>query len=213
VTDGAGRPIPGARVVVAGVAEIVTTDANGRYAWHELPGGSRIVSIEKIGYAPVRTIADLYPLDSVTVNARMTRVTALAAVTVNERQRKSALVTEINARIAGAPGRFVDSTKIAKMAGLWQAFEQPSLYVDRNSAGGFHVIVKKVPLFKANIQNCDPAIFIDGQHATAQDLSDISKERVAVIETYLRGGSTPLQYMVNACGTILVWTKDYVRLP
>jgi hypothetical protein len=213
VADAGGRPIPDARVMVAGVAETVTTDANGRYARRDLPGGSRTVSIQKIGYGPVLSIADLYPLDSVTVDARMTRVTTLATVNVNERQRKSALVTEINTRIAGAPGRFVDSTKIAKMAGLWQAFEQPSLTVDRNSAGGFRVIVRKVPLFKANVEICSPAIFIDGQQASAQDLSDISKDRIAVIETYLRGGSTPLQYMVNACGTILVWTKDFVRLP
>jgi hypothetical protein len=116
VSDGVGRPISGARVVVAGVAEAVTTDANGRYVSRDLPGGSRIVSVEKIGYAPVRTIADLYPFDSVTVNAQMARVTALATVNINERQRRSALVTEINARIAGAPARFVDSTKIAKMA-------------------------------------------------------------------------------------------------
>jgi hypothetical protein len=223
VTDGGGRPIPGARVVAAGVAEAVTTDANGRYVWRELPGGSRIVSIEKIGFAPVRTIADLYPLDSVTVNARMTKVTALPTVTVSERQRKSAAVDEINARIHGFSGRFVDSTALAKMPRLYYAFYQPSLFVHINSAGGFQVQVKKPALTgggpanpKVNVDYyCYPPIFIDEFRASAQDLVDLdrNKDRIAVIETYVRGGSTPLQYMVNACGTILVWTKDYVRLP
>jgi hypothetical protein len=100
------------------------------------------------------------------------------------------------------------------MPGLWAAFEQPSLYVDKNGggAGAWTVIVRKVPLFKPNVENCSPAIFVDGLQGTAQELADINKDNVAVIETYVRGGSTPLKYMVNACGTILVWTKQYVNL-
>jgi hypothetical protein len=209
-----GRPIPAARVVVSDVAGIATADGRGRFARHDLPTGAHVVTVAAIGHAPLRTIVDLYPFDSVTIDARLPRVTSLATVTVSEGRRRAAEVYDINMRIAGAPGRFVDSTAIAKMPGLWAAFEQPSLYVDKNGggAGAWTVIVRKVPLFKPNVENCSPAIFVDGLQGTAQELADINKDNVAVIETYVRGGSTPLKYMVNACGTILVWTKQYVNL-
>jgi len=226
ITEVGGQPISDARVAVSGVDGAVTTDASGHFALQAIPQGRRRISVRKVGFVPVQTVADVYPSDSVILDMSLTRVTTLAAVTVSDRQRKRAAVEEIRERIRGAPGRFVDSTALAKLPSLSLAFQGPAVSIRVNSAGGWTVQVNKQSLNqeptklnpyagprKELTMACDPAIFIDGLQANEQDLSDMDKNRVAVTEFYLRGGSTPLEYMVNACGTILVWTKEFVRIP
>lgn len=52
VTDAAGQPLAEVRVSVAEASRAATTDADGRYALSNLPGGTFSVSFALVGYAP-----------------------------------------------------------------------------------------------------------------------------------------------------------------
>ncbi len=54
VTEQAGgRPLPGARVTVAGTARGVVTGADGTYLLGGVPAGTRMLRVELLGYSPV----------------------------------------------------------------------------------------------------------------------------------------------------------------
>jgi hypothetical protein len=220
VTDSSGRGLQDARVRVAAAGRSVRTDARGRYSIPSLPAGPYRVSVEAVGYLPASMSADLYGGDSVALNVRLSSVAPqLPTVTVEARRRRAAALSDIDSRRRSGIGSYVDSIRLKDMPGLWRAFDQNLVSVVMKSPNDWTIHIYKPSLAAGSASGssvaayCAPAITIDGMKSDMETLRTIAKDEVALIEVYAHSGSGPMQYMTNACGAVVVWTKGFVTLP
>jgi hypothetical protein len=117
VYDAEGRPVEGARVEVLGVAQSARTDASGRYALYDAPGGLQTIRGGAIGYA-VQTV-DVKVTDGARVsrNIQLDRSAAQSSLT--------GVVTDALTRepIAGATLWLGTKRTISDQEGVYMFFE------------------------------------------------------------------------------------------
>jgi len=221
VTDTEGYPLRAARVTITGTATEARTDAQGRFTLRGVHAGKRVATVQRIGYEPARRLVDAYPGDSAVLNVRLTRMTTLAAVTVRERERVNELRADIAQRLRLGLGVFTDSLKLDKLAGTWQAFGAANMRVQMNTRGEWKILfatVNKVSPW------CTPVLYIDDNVTTHDQLVQLPKDEIALIEAYRPATRAPLRYAGTGslryepgdgsgiCGVVLVWTKTFVRV-
>jgi len=240
VKDPGGRPIVTARVRLLDVAgEARVTGRGGEFAYRGVPPGQHVVSIEAIGYERVRRVVLVQAGDSAHMDVRLGRLSTLKAVAVTERERVNALRVDITARVVAGHGYTVDSLKLAKVAQVYQAFNVPQTRL-KIQGSRFVVQVRQLgfTISKTNPDSwCVPAVYIDDAPAGFDQLSDVPKENIALIEFYNRVANAPLRYtgtgslgsysttspsaagagervgvVQSACGVVLVWTKAFLRV-
>jgi hypothetical protein len=238
VRDPGGRGIVTARVRLLDVAgEARVTGRNGEFAWRGVPAGQHVVSIEAIGYERARRVVLVGDGDSAHVDVRLARLATLSAVTIEERARVNALRVDIASRVVAGHGYIMDSLKLARVAHVYQAFNVPATRV-RIQGSRFVVDVQQLgfQISKTNPDSwCVPAVYIDDIALGFDQLSDLPKENIALIEYYNRVANAPLKYtgtgtlgshsttsssaasarggvVQSACGVVLVWTKAFLRV-
>ena len=203
-----GRPVAGARVSVRGTDVVVSTDSAGMFRATGLPAGTRAVDVTALGYAPVRTAADLRP----------NRETSIAVST----GAKIATVSSVNVvgatpdrggflqRRAAGVGYFLDANTIEQRGA--QNVAQALLNAPTLRANGYDS--QNRPLISGR-NYCKPSAFLDGQLLRdgvggVDDL--LTVRRVGGIEVYPSAVEAPAQFRGanGSCAVILVWTRAYV---
>ena len=204
VADSAGRPVPDARVLADGIAEL-RSGPDGRFVLRGVPVGTRQVEVLAIGMMPVVTAVDVSPIDTASVLATMRRVTILDVVRVTASPQVRRLVRDLEERRTSGMGYVRDSSEIANHGSLSSVlFEFPSVRVDRKNVAGDFIVT----LPGTGSARCVANVIIDGQKSDFDQLNFLRPADIAAMEVYPRRMSLPMQFMrFDDCGAIIVWTK------
>jgi hypothetical protein len=192
VRDSLGRPVPDARILLAGAPDSARTDASGRFVLRHAPPGRRLATVAALGYTGARRLLDVQVGDSAFMDVRLDRLATLATVTVRERQRVSALRDEIAQRSRAGFGYITDSLKLASMQGTWMALEVPNATVVQNGPWSWAVVVARVTAM--GVVNCIPTVWLDNERSEFEQLAMVPKDNFAIIEFYSREANVPLRY-------------------
>ena len=166
------------------------------------------------------------------------RAQALRVVKVTERKEIDRRIDEANQRRRAGFGFFADSTSIAKLPGLREAFNYPNVHTGGTASawtvymtgnystsdiqevsagtsktstgdrGGFGAGRPK----QIQIKECTPTIYIDGLKGDNALLPALNKNDIALIEIFNSPQRVPLRYQESeTCAAVLFWTKQYVN--
>jgi hypothetical protein len=213
---GNGALVEGARVEVAGTDVVTQTDQRGVFALNNIPLGTQVVVIRKVGFTSQAIPVDVLPnqqprltvslanfvsyLDPVVVTARVDH--ALKSVGFVDRKRQG-----LGQYITAAD---IDRHKYTYMTDIIRS-RVPGIRLDRTSAGP----ILRAP--RSSIVRGAACVhyFVDDVRWTSiseGDINAINPAEVAGVEFY-QGNATPIQYgTVDDCTTVVIWTKTRVGM-
>ena len=208
VTDEAGRPIDGARVVLDDAPQ-VRSGTDGRFAVRDVLPGTRQLEVLVIGMHPVVVVADVLANELTTVTAILTRVTLLEAVRITGSPWQQRLMRDFDDRKRQGGGTVLDSTDIARrgtMAAVFSAL--PSVQVKYGRGGQF-----SLELPGRMSSRCAAGVWVDGFRAELDEIYSLRPEDIAAVESYPRSMQVPMKFMSTQsdCGVVVIWTKRFLR--
>jgi len=219
VLDSAGAPVENARVQIAGVSHVATTNDRGVARMDRVPAGNRIVSASRIGYTAARVAVEFRAGETVarTITLRGEPV-ALAGVSGTAARNDQTLARHgfYNRQRAGfgafMTGETIDRLRPARTVDLFRRMRGFSVIQTRR--GYYEIVTNRGPSNMSG--SCDgPLIFLDNilvpaRSSSREDmLTFINPESIAGIEAYPSPATVPAQYNITgaACGVVLLWTK------
>ncbi|MCI0432473.1 MAG: TonB-dependent receptor [Gemmatimonadetes bacterium] len=226
------RPIAGAIVSVDGIEGRVLTDQRGGFAIEGIPAGSRLLTVEMIGYATrSETIAVRAGAihDASVVLAQQ----AIALDPIHVSVRSGFLeASGFYARRQSSGGDFftreeIERRRASELTDILR--DVPGTRIHLLDAGQRHVRFNRsvgetlaFDLTTEVLPGCEPDLYIDGaifRYRMPQNASEhrvdgfdvLGLAEVEGVEVY-SGPDAPLRYQ-NPCGVILVWTRRGNVLP
>lgn len=204
-----GRPLAGIRVGVADGPQ-TRTDADGAWRLVGLPGGTRMLDVRGIGYAPLRLAVDV--IDSAPPLAVALLSTQAMLDTVRVRASiPRAVVTGFSERRRSFAGRFYDSTDVARRhptvtTDLFRMI--PGMYMDAPRGA-----IGDAPLMRSAFgDRCVPSYFLDGMPVAVADALDLDNlvrpGDIKGLEIYA-DGTVPAEFQLamTGCGAVVIWTR------
>jgi hypothetical protein len=198
-----GEPIADALVRVVDAAGGVRTDSAGRFSLANLPAGTQMLEVRRIGYLLGQRPVELRGGRSVAQAVELARIVSLDSIRVVARRTRYREF-ESRARHGRGSGIFLSEDEIEKR----NVVETSDLL---RAVPGFMVIgtgldaqVKSTRGTRSILLRCEPNIVIDGmQH---QEINLVRPSDIGAIEAYGGPAGAPVQYD-SACGVILIWTR------
>jgi len=207
VVDETLRPVDGVSISVDDAGTASETDANGRFALHDLPAGSRMVRAQKVGFSPVAVLVVLR--DSAIAEADLTvqAITVLDTLRV-ETSRFSTVLDALESRERANLGYRLRENDLHGLPLIRHAF----LQFPRVSVGGRGPSDLVLTGVNASGSSCRLHVYLDGNRITHEELSFVRPEQLIAIEYFPRPSQAPLEYsgISRSCGVILIWTR-YLR--
>lgn len=208
VTDAeTGRAVAEARVTIRGRKDPVSTDSSGRYRLPDLPPGTLILQVRKIGHADATRIVDVTAGGTTSVDVALATATTLGEVVVKERPPEgSQRFAEFEFRRRNGRGQYMGREEIEKS----NAMNVPNLL--RNLRGvrlECSGITCTVRMARSSGVDCPPEYWVDGrpsQHfGPLTPVSDLQG-----VEVYTGPAEAPAEFLSGnaACGIIALWTKS-----
>jgi hypothetical protein len=211
VTNGIGRGVPNARVVLEDMPE-ARTDSGGRFVFRNVPTGTRQIEVMAIGLTPVAQSVDVAPGDTAVVVIEIGKAVPLAPVRVvaTHQERIARAIAE---RQKFGYGYYADTTTLATngtIAGLLTTFPQARV---QNMARGRAIGNYVVTFSDDKGGTCNAILFLDGTRVPPTTLNFIHPSDVAAVEVYPHKNEVPTDFALvgNPCGVIAFWTKDGIR--
>jgi hypothetical protein len=195
--------LSGAQVRVLDAAGIATTDSLGAFTLSNLPGGTQLVEVRRIGYALGQVPVELRSGRAVSTVVTLTRFVSLDSIRVVAR-RSQYREFENRAR-RSAFGRFLSEEDLEKRHPHELSDIVRFLPGFRVNGAGFDAkIVSSRGASSFRQAACETNIVIDGmQH---QDVNLVNPQDVGAVEAYSSSAGAPVQYE-SFCGVIVIWTK------
>jgi hypothetical protein len=205
---GATSPLARVQVQLQGDSIAVSTDSLGRYRLGDVPAGTQVLEVRKLGYLPRQLTLRVRPGENSAPDLRLTPVATLDSIrVVGERTR----YREFDARArAGAFGHFLRADDIARKSPLLTSDlvrQRPGFRIVRHGTSDLDVEVIASNGDGTSLSRPGPCyanIVIDG--VPHQMINWIDPGSIAGMEIYAGPASAPVQYR-SPCGTILIWTK------
>lgn len=202
VRGAAGEPLRDALVSVIDAAGSARTDSSGRFSLSNLPAGTQLVQVRRIGYVLDQLPVELRSARTVDQSITLVRFVSLDSIRViAQRSRYQDFATRAR---RSASGRFLTEDDIAKrnanqvsdIVRMLPGFRIVGYGIDA------HVVSSRGAISFRQSQ-CDVNVVIDGmQH---QDINLLLPSDIGAMETY-SGPGAPMQYD-SPCGVIVIWTK------
>jgi len=198
-----GLPVGDAQVRVVGARGTVVSDARGRFSLGDLPAGTQVLEVRRIGYLLSQQPAELRSGRTVVQDVQLRRIVTLDSVRVLA-QRSRYHEFEFNRR-ANHFGKFFTVDSIEKRHPLYTS----DLF---RMTPGFRVagfaldaeVQSSRGVTSIGRGGCSPNIVIDGM--AHQEINLISPWDIGAIEIYRPGEPGPMQYN-EGCGVIVIWSK------
>ena len=203
-----GRPLDDVEVRVVNARPVTRTDAAGRFTLNNLPSGTQLLGVRRIGYLVGDVAVELRPNRTVTQNVLLRRVVSLDSMRVVGRRSRYA---DFEYRRKSSPtGRFLTANDLARE----HATELAPVI---QHVGGFTIVGAgpNTQVFstaaKAGRPNCKEVnVVIDGVDQAAINM--VPPHDIAALEIYPEAAGAPGQYR-SECGLILIWTKRWKSTP
>ena len=203
-----GRPLDDVEIRVVNARPIARTGPDGRFTLNDLPSGTQLLAVRRIGYLIGDVAVELRPDRTVRHDVLLRRVVSLDSIRIVARRSRFA---EFEWRRKNNPtGRFLTSSDLQKS----HATELAPVI---QQVGGFTVVG-----FGPNAQafstaarmgrpNCGEAnVVIDGMDQAAINM--VPPHDIAAVEIYAEAAGAPGQYRAE-CGLIMIWTKRWRSTP
>ncbi|MFN8580457.1 MAG: carboxypeptidase regulatory-like domain-containing protein [Gemmatimonadaceae bacterium] len=226
--DSARTPLSDAEVMVEGSTQPVRTGQAGGFRFDDLPTGSVLLSVRRLGYVPVRRVVSVGADGAQEVRVTLSRIaTLLPEVTVSAEAGLARIgMRDFARRRTAGFGIYVDSAGIDRM----HAHSLSSVVVTAGSGlrlvranikgftGGGYVLASMRYANLSGQQACFSQVFLNGvrvypQPAAKDDepfvLDQIPVDQVVGVEVYRGAAETPIELTgpTAACGTVVIWTK------
>ncbi|MEP6778385.1 MAG: carboxypeptidase-like regulatory domain-containing protein [Gemmatimonadaceae bacterium] len=198
VYDLLGAPVSDAMITGTRFGEVRSLN-DGRFVIRNIPTGSRQISARAVGWSPGQTTLSVASDDTTFVTVHMARLAvALDSVQVRAANIRRQFMSDLDSRRQQGFGRFLDSTVVARMMTVAGAL--------------VNVPQTKLKNGKIYLDNCLPAIFIDGRETDQWDLKLLPPSEIGVIEVYVRAVGIPVAMSTRRGSAppcaIAVWTKS-----
>lgn len=211
VTDGAGIPLFGATVLVAGTSLSAVTDDRGEFHIAGVTPGVIELRARRLGFVPAVRQARVANQRAERVELKMMPLPTMLAPVVVQMPR-----VEYRGRLAGyyerlrrrSGGQFItrDMLERKQYRSLSQVLAQaPGVRSYGLRSGGGAVRMRG--------QSCRPLVWLDGMPMPAGevDLDAFPVSTIHGVELYLGGTTAPPDFMLHRgasnCGTILLWSR------
>jgi hypothetical protein len=208
VRDDRGRPLDDVEIRVVNARPMTRTDADGRFTLNNLPAGTQLLAVRRIGYLIGDVAVELRPNRTVRQDVLLRRVVSLDSIRVVARRSRYA---DFEWRRRNNPaGRFLTANDLAKQ----HATELAPVI---QHVGGFSIVGfgPNTQVFstsaRAGRPNCKEVnVVIDGVDQATINM--VPPHDIAAVEIYPEAAGAPGQYRAE-CGLIVVWTKKWRTTP
>lgn len=206
VRDTGGAVIPLARVTV-GAARTVS-DSAGRFVLANLPAGPGLLSVRRLGFAPVDTRVNLAASRTDSVEVVLAAVAEhLPGLTTDAEAAERAYLASFYRRREIGNGFFfnrrqLDSIRVVRVSDVLRRLPGVRLLPDRTG---------RVQLRMSRSGNCPPDFWIDGQRAPFLAVDDLPLRDIQALEVYRGASGVPPEFNNRlgnpACGVVVIWTR------
>ena len=199
-----GLPLGEAQLRVLGARGTTISDARGRFSLSDLPAGTQVLEVRRIGYLLAQQPVELRSGRTVTQDVQLRRIVTLDSIRVLA-QRSRYREFEFN-RKANRFGKFLTVDSIEKRHPLFTS----DLF---RVTPGFKVMGFGLDAVVASSRgpssimggDCAANVVIDGM--SHMEINLISPFDIGAMEIYRPGEPAPVQYHGGHCGVIVIWTK------
>jgi hypothetical protein len=203
-----GRPLHDVEIRVVNARPVTRTDVAGRFTLNNLPAGTQLLSVRRIGYLVGDVAVELRPNRTMSQNILLRRVVSLDSIRVVARRSRYA---DFEYRRRNSPvGRFLTANDLQK-----QHITELAPAIQK--VGGFTVVgfgpntQVYSTVAKMSRPNCKEVnVVIDGLDQATINM--VPPHDIAAVEVYPEAAGAPGQYR-SECGLILVWTKKWRAKP
>lgn len=209
VTDTGLVPLADASISVLRSRIGVMTDRSGRFRIGDIPPGSYVLSIRRLGYAPRNAAVTVSRSDTIRIAIELQPiVNALPAVVISSRPAVGALA-EFEQRRSQGRGQFLTGDQIAARNSV-RVRELLRSFMGVEIRGNAQAVNRREGFAR---RPCPFQFFVDDVALPTPDVErDLpSPTELAGIEVYTNSAQVPLRYATaaggGACGVILLWTK------
>ena len=197
-----GLPLADAQVRLLGARGAAVSDVRGRFTLRDLPSGTQVLEVRRIGYLLAQQPVELRSGRSVAQDVRMQRIVTLDSMRVLARRSRYRDFEEHRKR--SGFGTFLTEEDIERR----HPFESSDLFRMmpgfRVSGYGLNAQVQSSRGVTSIMGPCRVNIVIDGM--AGQDINLIHPSSIGALEVYRTGQPAPVQYD-SRCGLIVVWSK------
>jgi hypothetical protein len=200
-----GQPLANATVRVVDAAGLARSDAQGRFALSDLPGGTQLLEAKRLGYLIGQQPVDLRAGRATTQDVSLARIVVLDSVRVTA-QRARIRDFERRAASGNATGNLLTGAEILRrqVSETGQLFRGGRILGFSLVGDGVGAKVRSARGVGSFRADCDANIVIDGvQH---QDINLVAPESIAGMEVYRGASGAPIEYE-SPCGVIVIWTR------
>lgn len=219
VTDTLLHPLPVADISIVGIGSRLTTSANGRFRFQQVPSGQYLIVVRRIGYAPTSGIVQVARGDTLRVSYTLARsISEMDTIRVRE-HRVSKRMYEFEGRRAQGVGQFLTQEDIERRGSVQIADYLRSMRgvdVSRQTseafAGNIALSRREGGSYSDGSGACAMQIVLDGIILPRFFNLDLlpSPKQIAGVEVYSGAATVPPQFggADRRCGLIAVWTRD-----
>jgi hypothetical protein len=198
-----GLPVGEAQVRVLGARGSVVSDARGRFSLGDLPSGTQVLEVWRIGYLLAQQPVELRGGRGVVQDVQLRRIVTLDSVRVLA-QRSRYREFEFN-RKANRFGKFFTTDSIEQRHPLYTSDLFRMIPGFRVSGFGLDAAVGSSRGVTSLTGDCRLNVVIDG--IPNQEINLINPVDIGAMEIYRAGEPAPLQYSQGNCGVIVIWSR------
>ena len=197
-----GRPVADAQVRLADAAPVTRTDSLGRYSLADLPAGTQLLEVKRLGYFAADQNVELRTGEASHRDVRLSRVVSLDSVRVVATRLD---LREFELRSKGGFGHFLRAAEIEKrgmhdLASLVRTMPGFRVEGRGQDARVYSTQASEVRGLRA----CRVNVVIDSNQFLEVGL--LNPDDVQAMEFYTTGLGAPPQFSSD-CGLIVIWTK------
>jgi hypothetical protein len=208
------RPVPNARVGIAGRERSVITDSAGNFFLGDIHAGSQTLEFRALGFAPEYRFLHLPDRGDTTLAVTVTSTRkVLDTIRVVGRRILDRDLEDFRRRRRMGSGSYLDEEEIRRRRPsdvfqlLWGL---PGVRISQHGLG-------RTVLMSGMAGLCAPDFFLNGWRMSSDLLGELDLlarlDEVIAIEVY-RGGQAPAEFAtLSMCGSIVIWTRIGPRLP
>ena len=212
VTDSAGVGLPGAEITLLHFDRppVVTGDS-GEFRIADIPSGTRVFNVRRLGFEPASFTAVLKPGKVQRARFLLTESAHnLPPVAVADTVQKSHWLDQFDRRRTSLRGTFITRAEIERKGArmgtdIVRSIPGIRLAPMRGGAGNQVIMTRG-----SGARTCIPTMFLHGMPYSGV-LDDFIAEDIEALEVYVGVSEIPPEFDKNGkgiCGVIVVWTRD-----